>query len=68
MSEKKENKKVVLSIEDLKNVTGGLDDNDTEFYVEAVCEHCGTKGMHLMNSGRTAICSKCGKTILLIAQ
>lgn len=55
-----------LSDDDLAAVAGGT--SDETCYSEAICEHCGAKGPHRMDSGWTAICRKCGKKINLKAQ
>ena len=55
-----------LNMEEMEQVNGGV--ANTQQMVEAVCEHCGAKGLHRMDSARTAVCSKCGKSINLIAQ
>ena len=56
-----------LRPDQLEEVTGGRK-NTSVHTVEAICEHCGAKGPHKMNSGWTAICRKCGKSINLKAQ
>ena len=62
-----ENKDMMeLDVSELDKVTGGA--SDAGQYAEAVCEHCGATGKHRMDSGWTAICRVCGKTINLKAQ
>ena len=56
-----------LELEQLESVSGGVLAASSK-YVEATCEHCGAKGKHLMNTGWSAICRSCGKTINLKAQ
>ena len=67
-----------LGLDDLEQISGGHASgsrdlltggtSDQPYYVTAVCEHCGAKAQHRMDTGRTAVCSNCGKSINLIAQ